>query len=65
MADLVLWRPEFFGARPELVIKGGQIVCNTQNSLSYGASGKSSCVNSVVFISKVRKTSVLSSEYLF
>jgi len=25
LADLVLWRPAFFGARPELVIKGGLI----------------------------------------
>jgi urease subunit alpha len=25
LADLVLWRPQFFGARPELVIKGGFI----------------------------------------
>src|SRR4029077_10093634 len=25
MADLVLWRPAFFGAKPELVIKGGFI----------------------------------------
>ena len=25
MADLVLWRPAFFGAKPELVIKGGVI----------------------------------------
>jgi urease subunit alpha len=25
LADLVLWRPDFFGAKPELVIKGGQI----------------------------------------
>src|SRR5262249_40412280 len=24
-ADLVLWKPAFFGARPELVIKGGYI----------------------------------------
>jgi urease subunit alpha len=24
-ADLVLWRPEFFGARPEIVLKGGFI----------------------------------------
>lgn len=24
-ADLVLWRPEFFGAKPELVLKGGMI----------------------------------------
>jgi len=26
MADLVLWKPQFFGAKPELVIKGGMIV---------------------------------------
>src|SRR5213078_3509475 len=25
LADLVLWRPELFGARPELVVKGGMI----------------------------------------
>ena len=26
LADLVLWKPGFFGIRPELVIKGGSIV---------------------------------------
>ncbi len=26
MADIVLWRPAFFGAKPSLLIKGGQIV---------------------------------------
>lgn len=25
LADLVLWKPETFGARPEMVIKGGVI----------------------------------------
>lgn len=25
LADLVLWKPENFGARPEMVVKGGQI----------------------------------------
>src|SRR5262249_60156303 len=25
VADIVLWRPEFFGAKPELVIKGGYV----------------------------------------
>ena len=28
MADLVLWRPEFFGVKPNTVIKGGCIVTN-------------------------------------
>jgi urease subunit alpha len=26
LADLVLWKPEFFGSKPELIIKGGVIV---------------------------------------
>src|SRR5437868_15459983 len=25
IADIVLWRPEFFGVKPELVIKGGYV----------------------------------------
>jgi urease subunit alpha len=28
IADLVLWRPAFFGVKPELVIKGGMIVAS-------------------------------------
>ena len=24
-ADLVLWKPAFFGAKPEIIVKGGQI----------------------------------------
>lgn len=53
MADLVLWKPEFFGAKPEMVIKGGQIVCSSRNTITFGAYGKSPCANSVLFISKV------------
>lgn len=25
LADLVLWKPSFFGAKPELIVKGGAI----------------------------------------
>ena len=25
LADLVLWKPAFFGVKPEIIIKGGQI----------------------------------------
>lgn len=25
LADLILWKPSFFGAKPEMVIKGGAI----------------------------------------
>jgi urease alpha subunit len=60
MADLILWRPEFFAAKPEMVLKGGQIVFsessisnNIKNSQLYGTTGKSPCANSVLFISKV------------
>ncbi len=64
MADLVLWNPAFFGVKPEMVIKGGQIAY-AQNgytshnfqpvkfSKQFGSLGKSPCANSVVFISKV------------
>src|SRR5207302_4609909 len=27
LADLVLWKPGFFGVKPELVLKGGMIAC--------------------------------------
>lgn len=26
MADIVLWKPAFFGAKPEMIIKGGMII---------------------------------------
>jgi len=52
MADLVLWKPEFFGAKPEILIKGGQVVA-TGFSSSLSVCGKSSHANSVLFISKV------------
>lgn len=29
LADLVLWRPAFFGVKPSLIVKGGMIVCAT------------------------------------
>jgi len=64
MADLVLWRPEFFGTKPEMILKGGQIVLSSaslsnksllsnQNSQLNGTCGKSPSANSVLFISKV------------
>lgn len=65
MADLVLWKPAFFGVKPEIVIKGGQLTWSN-NGISYpncepikfskqfGSYGKSPCANSVLFISKVR-----------
>ena len=28
MADLVLWKPAMFGAKPEMIIKGGMIIAS-------------------------------------
>ena len=63
MADIVAWRPEFFGVKPEMIIKGGQLIwsanslnnvsiCSNKNSQLNGIFGKSPCANSVLFISK-------------
>ncbi|KAM7310303.1 urease subunit alpha isoform X2 [Ixodes scapularis] len=67
MADLVLWKPALFGAKPELVIKGGQII-SAQIGLAnasipnaepmmlrkmFGACGISTRKNSAVFVSQV------------
>ncbi|XP_025082635.1 uncharacterized protein LOC112557159 [Pomacea canaliculata] len=67
MADLVLWKPAFFGAKPEMVLKSGQITWSqmglanasiptpepVQQREMFGACGKSPGANSVVFVSKV------------
>ncbi|XP_071481108.1 urease subunit alpha-like [Diadema antillarum] len=65
MADLVLWNPAFFGAKPDLIIKGGQIAWAqmgmpnasiptpepVKTRKMFGAYGKSVGANSVVFVS--------------
>ena len=28
MADIVLWKPALFGAKPEMIIKGGMIIAS-------------------------------------
>ena len=67
MADLVLWQPMFFGVKPEMIIKGGQVSWSQAGIGSYadlrpepiclrkkfGAVGRSPNANSVVFVSKV------------
>ncbi|MGV9554060.1 urease subunit alpha, partial [Streptomyces ardesiacus] len=66
LADLVLWDPRFFGVRPHLVIKGGQIayaqVGDANASIPtpqpvlprpmYGALGTAPATNSVNFVSE-------------
>ncbi|UJR28719.1 hypothetical protein I4U23_009948 [Adineta vaga] len=66
MADLVLWQPMFFGVKPEIIIKGGQISWSQSGigiyadirpepiclRKKFGAVGRSPNANSVVFVSK-------------
>jgi urease alpha subunit len=67
MADLVLWRPAFFGAKPELVIKGGYIAWSQMGDpnasiptpepvimrpMFLGRSSLSAAKNSYIFVSK-------------
>ncbi|MET9358742.1 urease subunit alpha [Streptomyces sp. NPDC006617] len=66
LADLVLWDPRFFGVKPQLVIKGGQIayaqVGDANASIPtpqpvlprpmYGALGSAPATNSVNFVSE-------------
>ncbi|EOY00850.1 hypothetical protein QUC31_014075 [Theobroma cacao] len=66
LADLVLWKPSFFGAKPEMVIKGGAVtwanmgdpnasIPTPQPVLSrpmFGAFGEAGSANSLAFISK-------------
>ncbi len=66
MADLVLWKPGFFGVKPELVIKGGSIVWAQMGDANasiptpqpvhgrpmFAAFGKALTTNCLTFLSK-------------
>ncbi|XP_030541998.1 urease [Rhodamnia argentea] len=66
LADLVLWKPSFFGAKPEMVIKGGTIAWANMGDPNasiptpepvfmrpmFGAFGKAGSANSIAFVSK-------------
>lgn len=66
LADLVLWEPAFFGVKPQLVIKGGQIAYAQMGDANasiptpqpvlprpmFGAIGRSSRANSLNFVSE-------------
>jgi urease subunit alpha len=65
LADLVLWRPEFFGVKPELVIKGGFIAWSQMGDANasiptpepvimrpmFGALGRATGATSIAFVS--------------
>ncbi|MGE3313405.1 MAG: urease subunit alpha [Limisphaerales bacterium] len=66
LADLVLWKPAFFGSRPELVIKGGLIAWSQMGDPNasiptpqpvfmrpmFGAFGSAPAASSVAFVSQ-------------
>ncbi|MDR0733191.1 MAG: urease subunit alpha [Dysgonamonadaceae bacterium] len=66
LADLVLWKPQFFGTKPETVIKGGMIASAQMGDPNasiptpepymarpmYGAMGKAAGATSLVFVSE-------------
>ncbi|OQV21346.1 Urease [Hypsibius exemplaris] len=65
-ADLVLWEPKFFGAKPAIILKGGQIAWSqmgmpnasiptpepVRQRKMFGAYGKSPARNSILFVSQ-------------
>ncbi len=67
LADLVLWKPAFFGAKPALVIKGGMIVAAPMGDANasiptpqpvhyrpmFAALGRARSATSVLFVSKL------------
>jgi len=74
MADLVLWKPAFFGAKPAMIIKGGMIVAAPMGDANasiptpqpvhyrpmFGAFGKAIGATSVSFVSQFAFESGLS-----
>ncbi|GKA98860.1 amidohydrolase 1, partial [Tanacetum coccineum] len=66
LADLVIWKPSFFGAKPEMVIEGGDIAYANMGDPNasiptpqpvimrpmFGAFGKAGSANSIAFVSK-------------
>ena len=66
LADLVVWKPQFFGVKPELVIKGGMMIAAKMGDANasiptpqpvmmktmFGALGKARTNTCVTFVSK-------------
>ncbi|MEJ6582123.1 MAG: urease subunit alpha [Akkermansiaceae bacterium] len=67
LADMVLWKPAFFGVKPELILKGGMIACANMGDPNasiptpqptfyrpqFAAHGKARSQTSVTFVSAV------------
>ncbi len=67
MADIVLWKPSMFGAKPEMIIKGGMIIASKMGDPNasiptpqpvmyrhmFGAAGKALFGTCATFVSKI------------
>jgi urease subunit alpha len=67
LADLVLWKPAFFGVKPSLIIKGGLIAAAPMGDANasiptpqpvhfrpmFGSFGQTAAANSMIFMSRV------------
>jgi len=77
LADLVLWRPAFFGAKPELVVKGGFIAWAQMGDANasiptpqpvlmrpmFGAFGSAAGATSVAFVSRAAAAAGVGARY--
>jgi urease subunit alpha len=77
MADLVLWKPAFFGAKPEMVIKGGMIAASKMGDPNaaiptpqpvlmrnmYGTLGSAVHKTSVTFVSQAGIDNKIAEKY--
>jgi urease subunit alpha len=77
LADLVLWRPAFFGVKPEIVIKGGFIAWAQMGDANasiptpqplfmrpmFGAFGRATSAVSLAFVSQISLDAGIGSQY--
>ncbi|MBI3870296.1 MAG: urease subunit alpha [Verrucomicrobia bacterium] len=77
LADLVLWKPQFFGAKPEMVIKGGMIAWAQMGDPNasiptpqpvfmrpmFGGMGSAPGLGSILFVSDLCKSSGVGESY--
>jgi urease subunit alpha len=77
IADLVLWKPALFGAKPEMIIKGGMIVASKMGDPNasiptpqpviyrhmFGAHGRALTHTSVTFVSQISLEKGIAQEY--
>lgn len=76
LADLVLWKPAFFGVKPSLIVKGGMIAAAAMGDPNasiptpqpvhyrtmFGAAGKACAATSVTFVSALAARSDLAAQ---